>query len=106
MERELAAAAVPEVGAEGTWAGIPLRLPPLVTLLPSFASTLSQTKVRRDARAGVSGTVTRDRDRRDSRGCRGACTLSCRFAPCLVRVCIEYKRARIRMEFEVSQAPP
>ena len=48
--------------------------PPLVTLLPSFASTLSQTKVRRDARAGVSGTVTCDRDRRDSRGC------SCRHA--------------------------
>jgi len=42
----LAGADVPTVGTEGTWAGVPLKLPPLVTLLPSFATTLAHTKAR------------------------------------------------------------
>eukprot|EP00292_Cryptomonas_paramecium_P003292 CAMPEP_0113679828 /NCGR_PEP_ID=MMETSP0038_2-20120614/10900_1 /TAXON_ID=2898 /ORGANISM="Cryptomonas paramecium" /LENGTH=575 /DNA_ID=CAMNT_0000597981 /DNA_START=164 /DNA_END=1888 /DNA_ORIENTATION=- /assembly_acc=CAM_ASM_000170 len=45
------------LAADGTFAGVPLKLPPLVTLMPSFASTLSETKARIKPDSKVSVTA-------------------------------------------------
>ena len=37
---------IPELGSEGEFAGISLSMPPLVVLLPSFGSSLSDIKRR------------------------------------------------------------
>lgn len=42
----LAGCSIPHTGVEGTYGGIPLCMPPLVVLLPSFATSLADVKSR------------------------------------------------------------